>query len=49
VLNVAYSLGMMLGPLVGGVLIDTWGFSSALGATGVCFACYLFATRGLSA
>jgi multidrug resistance protein len=48
VLNVAYSVGMMVGPLLGGVLVDVWGFGSALGVTGAVFACYLFATRGLS-
>jgi MFS transporter, DHA1 family, solute carrier family 18 (vesicular amine transporter), member 1/2 len=48
VLNVAYSVGMMVGPLVGGVMVDAWGFGAALGVTGIGFACYLFATRGLS-
>jgi MFS transporter, DHA1 family, solute carrier family 18 (vesicular amine transporter), member 1/2 len=48
VLNVAYSVGMMAGPLLGGILIDAWGFSVALGATGLFFACYLFTTRGLT-
>jgi MFS family permease len=48
VLNVAYSVGMMVGPLLGGVLVDTWSFGAALGATGLGFACYLLATRGLS-
>jgi len=48
VLNVAYSVGMMVGPLLGGVLVDTWSFGTALGATGFGFACYLLATRGLS-
>jgi DHA1 family solute carrier family 18 vesicular amine transporter 1/2 len=47
VLNVAYSLGMMVGPLLGGVLIDRLGFSLALGATGCAFATYLLATQGL--
>jgi len=48
VLNVAYSVGMMAGPLVGGVLIDAWGFGPALSATGVAFALYLLATQGLT-
>jgi hypothetical protein len=39
---------MMVGPLLGGVLVDTWSFGAALGATGFGFACYLLATRGLS-
>lgn len=49
VLNVAYSVGMMVGPLLGGVLVDAWSFGGALGAIGLGFACYLLATRGLSA
>jgi len=47
VLNVAYSLGMMLGPLVGGVMTDALGLSLALGVTGLGFGGYLAATRGL--
>jgi MFS transporter, DHA1 family, solute carrier family 18 (vesicular amine transporter), member 1/2 len=48
VLNVAYSVGMMVGPLVGGVMVDAWGFGPALGVTGFGFACYLITTRGLT-
>jgi multidrug resistance protein len=48
VLNVAYSVGMMVGPLLGGVLVDAWGFGTTLGITGAVFASYLLATRGLS-
>lgn len=46
-LNIAYSVGMMVGPLLGGVLVDAWSFGAALGAIGLSFACYLLATRGL--
>jgi MFS family permease len=47
VLNVAYSVGMMVGPLLGGLLVDAWSFGAALGAIGLSFGCYLLATRGL--
>jgi MFS transporter, DHA1 family, solute carrier family 18 (vesicular amine transporter), member 1/2 len=49
VLNIAYSVGMMAGPLLGGVLVDAWGLGVALAAMGLCCAGYLLATRGLSA
>lgn len=48
VLNVAYSVGMVAGPLLGGLLIDALGLRAALGILGLGFGAYLFATRGLS-
>lgn len=47
ILNVAYSIGMVLGPLVGGLLIDGVGTRWAFGILGIGFATYLTATRGL--
>ncbi|MCE1228233.1 MAG: MFS transporter [Firmicutes bacterium] len=40
ILNMAYSIGMVLGPLLGGVLIDRVGVRLALGLVGVGFASY---------
>ncbi len=48
ILNLAYSLGMILGPMVGGFLIDALGLSWALGALGMGFVAYLGTTRGLT-
>lgn len=39
--NVAYSVGMMAGPLVGSALVETVGLRGALVATGLTFALYL--------
>jgi multidrug resistance protein len=47
ILNVAYSIGMILGPLVGGLLIHAFGLAGALSATGLGFAAYFIALRGL--
>lgn len=47
VLNVAYSVGMVVGPLLGGLLIDAFGLRWALVLLGAGFASYLLATRGL--
>jgi len=49
ILNLAYSIGMILGPLAGGLLIDAAGLRWALGGLGLCFAAYLTTTRGLTA
>jgi multidrug resistance protein len=49
ILNLAYSVGMILGPLVGGALIEAVGLRWALGSLGLGFAGYLSATRGLKA
>lgn len=47
VLNIAYSVGMMVGPLVGGALVDLWGFGAALGLMSIAFAGYGIVTRNL--
>lgn len=47
ILNVAYSIGMVMGPLVGGALIDAVGIRWAFGILGAGFASYLGVTRGL--
>ena len=48
ILNLAYSVGLMLGPLVGGVLVQGLGLPWALGLCGLVFAGYLFAARGFT-
>jgi multidrug resistance protein len=47
ILNLAYSVGMILGPLVGGFLIEMLGLRGALGFLGLSFAAYITTTRGL--
>jgi MFS family permease len=47
ILNLAYSVGMMIGPLVGGVLVQVWGLPVALGLCGLAFGSYLFAVERL--
>ncbi len=49
ILNLAYSVGLMLGPLVGGILVQGLGLPWALGLCGLCFGGYLFAARGFTA
>jgi MFS family permease len=49
ILNLAYSVGMMVGPLVGGVLVQGLGLPWALGGAGLGFGSYLLATRGVRA
>jgi len=49
ILNLAYSVGMMVGPLVGGVLVQWLGLPLALGGAGMGFGCYLLATRSITA
>jgi MFS family permease len=39
--NLAYAVGMMLGPLAGSALVEAIGLRGALVATGVVFALYL--------
>ncbi len=39
--NVAYAVGMMVGPLVGSALVEAGGIRAALVATGALFALYL--------
>jgi multidrug resistance protein len=49
ILNLAYSVGLMLGPLVGGALVQALGLPWALGLCGLVFAGYLFAARPFTA
>lgn len=49
ILNLAYSVGLMVGPLVGGALVQGLGLPTALGLSGLGFGAYLFATRKISA
>ena len=49
ILNLAYSVGLMIGPLVGGVLVQTLGLPLALGLCGLGFAAYLLAVGRVSA
>jgi multidrug resistance protein len=48
ILNLSYSFGMMIGPMVGGALVQGVGLPWALGLSGLGFAAYLFAARGIS-
>ena len=48
ILNLAYSVGMMIGPLVGGALVQGLGLPVALGLCGLGFGTYIFATKRLS-
>jgi multidrug resistance protein len=45
ILNLAYSVGLMLGPLVGGALVQGLGLPWALGLCGLGLGSYLFAVR----
>ncbi len=49
ILNLAYAVGMMVGPLAGGALVEGFGLPVALGVSGLGFGAYLLATRGFSA
>jgi MFS family permease len=49
ILNLAYSVGMMVGPLVGGALVQGLGLPLALGLCGLGFGSYLLATRRVTA
>lgn len=49
ILNLAYSVGLMVGPLVGGALVQALGLPVALGLSGLGFGAYLWATRGITA
>lgn len=48
ILNLAYSVGLMVGPLAGGVLVQTLGLPVAMGVFGLGFGTYLWATRGVN-
>lgn len=45
ILNLAYSVGLMVGPLVGGALVQGLGLPVAMGLAGLGFGAYLLATR----
>ena len=49
ILNLAYSVGLMVGPILGGALVQGLGLPLALGLCGCGFGAYLFATRGITA
>ncbi|MBP1771257.1 MAG: permease (major facilitator superfamily) [Holophagaceae bacterium] len=49
ILNLAYSVGLMVGPLVGGALVQAFGLPWAMTLCGVGFASYLFAAGRFSA
>jgi len=49
ILNLAYSVGLMLGPLVGGALVQWVGLPLALALCGLSFGLYLLPTRGFRA
>lgn len=49
ILNLAYSVGLMVGPLVGSALVQGLGLPVALGLAGLGFGAYLLATRGVTA
>ncbi len=48
-LNLAYAGGMVLGPLLGGFLVQAFGFAAALGVLGLLFTAGLAFTRALPA
>jgi len=48
ILNLAYSVGLMIGPLVGGALVQGLGLPWALGLCGLGFGSYLWAIRRIS-
>jgi len=48
ILNLSYAIGMMVGPLVGGVLVQGLGPAWALGLSGLGFAVYLMAARRIT-
>jgi MFS family permease len=49
ILNLSYSVGLMVGPLAGGALVQGLGLPWALGLAGLGFGAYLWATRGITA
>lgn len=48
ILNLAYSVGLMIGPVAGGALVQGVGLPLALGLCGLCFGVYLLAARRFS-
>ncbi|WP_306589976.1 MFS transporter [Geothrix sp. 21YS21S-4] len=49
ILNLAYSVGLMAGPLVGGALVQALGLRVALALSALAFAAFLLPTRGIRA
>jgi MFS transporter, DHA1 family, solute carrier family 18 (vesicular amine transporter), member 1/2 len=49
ILNLSYSVGLMVGPLVGGALVQGLGLPMAMGICALGFGGYLFATRPFTA
>ena len=49
ILNIAYAVGMMVGPLVGSALVQVMGLQAALIAVGLGFGSYVFVTRKVNA
>ncbi len=49
ILNLAYSVGLMIGPLVGGAMVQGLGLPLALGLSGLGFGVYLVAARRFTA
>ncbi len=49
ILNLAYSIGMVAGPFVGGTLVQFLGLPWTMAAVGLAIASYLFAVRGIRA
>jgi len=47
ILNLAYSVGMMVGPLLGGALVQAVGLPLGLGLCGLGYGAYLLAARGV--
>jgi len=48
ILNLAYSVGLMIGPIVGGALVQGLGLPLTLALCGLCFGLYLVAARRFS-
>jgi multidrug resistance protein len=49
ILNLAYAVGLMVGPLAGGALVQGMGLPLAMGVCALGFGSYLFAVKGLTA
>ncbi len=49
VLNISYSVGMIVGPYLGGTLVTAFKLPIALAVCGLGYGAYLFATRGVKA
>jgi len=49
IINIAYSVGMIIGPYVGGPLVTLFSLPVALTVCGLGYGAYLLATRGINA